>query len=192
MFDCLLLWCVQDHCQCWCCWQLCPFEYKRSWVAGLSQVGVWDWGYILLRHLLRSARADRSDRPSLLPYVVADSAKRLPTSMVDPTSFPVFVVRGLLSVVLFLQFWLTCLMSPSVSLIHFQSLTNKDIVLPRRRTVQCGVRIPVGTGGFPLFQKFETSCAAHQPPVKWVPGFFPWDIVAGSWMWPLLFIQCWG
>lgn len=36
-------------------------------------------------------RADRSDRLSLLPYGLADSGKRLLTSMFDSASFPVFV-----------------------------------------------------------------------------------------------------
>ena len=78
---------------------------------------------------------------------------------------------GFFSVVLFLQFWLTCVLSPSVPLNQFRSLNKIDIVVPRRRTVQSGVRISVGTGGFSLLQKFETGYGAHQPPVKW--GSFP-------------------
>lgn len=48
------------------------------------------------------------------------------------------------------------------------------------RAERSGVLIWVGTRGFSLFQNVLPALRTTEPPVQWVPGFFPRGIAGGG------------
>jgi hypothetical protein len=53
-------------------------------------------------------------------------------------------------------------------------------IATRQQTGQAGVRILVGARGFSLFRTSRLALGPTQPPVRWVPGFFPQGKVPGA------------
>jgi hypothetical protein len=52
-----------------------------------------------------------------------------------------------------------------------------------------GIEFGQGQNIFLFSRNAQTRCGAIQPPIQWVPGFFPGGKAAGAWSWPLTSIH---